>query len=253
MTSETPADQLDAVYISTRTLVAAVGSMRDSDVTAPSLLPGWTRGHLLAHLSRNADSLVNLLLWARTGIETPQYASRLLRDSDIETGAPRPLAEQLTDLRESATRLHGVALAMPPDRWEHPVRTRGGKEITAATVPWMRMRETEIHHVDLNIGYLPEDWPAAFVARMLDEVTRGFDHQASVNRPADAKPMTSDPGRPPLPSFTLVATDTDFTTTVGPDPTDTISGPSSELLAWLIGRSEGVGLTGFLPELPTWL
>ncbi|OXR46708.1 hypothetical protein B7C42_01684 [Nocardia cerradoensis] len=251
--SSVPVDLLEAVHAATESLVGAVEALHDSDIAEPSLLPGWTRGHLLAHLSRNADGLVNLLLWARTGIETPQYASQLLRDSDIEAGAPRPLAEQLSDLRASADRFLGLARAMPPERWQYRVRARTGKELAAAVVPWLRLREIEIHRVDLNIGYRPADWPAAFVARMLPEVSAGFDHVASAHRPADAKPMTSDPDRPPPPSFTLVATDTDFTAKVGPDPSDTISGPAAELLAWLIGRSDGVGLTGYLPNLPAWL
>ena len=33
---------------------------------APSALPGWTRAHVLTHLARNADAMVNLLTWART-------------------------------------------------------------------------------------------------------------------------------------------------------------------------------------------
>ncbi len=251
--STVPVDLIETVDSATRSLLGAVEALQDSDIAEPSLLPGWTRGHLLAHLSRNADGLVNLLLWARTGIETPQYASQLLRDSDIEEGAPRPLAEQLEDLRASATRFSGMSRAMPPERWGFRVRARNGKELPASVVPWLRLREIEIHRVDLNIGYLPEDWPAAFVTRMLPEVAAVFDHKASAHRPPDAKPMTHDPDQPPPPSFTLVASDTDFTTTVGPDPTDTISGPAAELLAWLIGRNDGVALKGFLPNLPAWL
>lgn len=251
--SAAPVELLETVDAATQTLLAAVKALGDSDIATPSLLPGWTRGHVLAHLSRNADGLVNLLLWARTGIETPQYASQFLRDSDIEAGAPRPLAEQLADLRASADRFLGLARAMPADRWGYRVRARTGKELPASVVPWLRLREIEIHHVDLNIGYRPQDWPAAFVARMLPEVTAGFAHAAESHRPADAKPMTSDPDQPPPPTFTLVATDTDFTATVGRDPSDTISGPAAELLAWLIGRSDGVGLTGYLPNLPAWL
>ncbi|WP_227985012.1 maleylpyruvate isomerase family mycothiol-dependent enzyme [Nocardia spumae] len=258
MTSETPEsaaplDLLEVVDSATQSLLTAVESLRDSDIAEPSLLPGWTRGHVLAHLARNADGLVNLLLWARTGIETPQYASQFLRDADIEAGAPRPLAEQLTDLRAASDRFRGLARAMPAERWAYRVRARTGKELPATVVPWLRLREIEIHRVDLNIGYRPEDWPAPFVARMLPDVSSGFDHAASAHRPADAKPMTTDPDQPPPPSFTLVATDTDFTTTVGPDPSDTISGPAAELLAWLIGRGEGAGLKGFLPNLPAWL
>jgi uncharacterized damage-inducible protein DinB len=38
----------------------------------PSLLPGWSVGHVLSHLARNADSYVNLLQGR------PQYESENL-------------------------------------------------------------------------------------------------------------------------------------------------------------------------------
>ena len=65
-----------------------LASVRDiQDVGAPSRLPGWTQGHVLTHIARNADGAVNLLTWARTGVVTPQYASWAAREADIEAGA----------------------------------------------------------------------------------------------------------------------------------------------------------------------
>ncbi|ATL65035.1 maleylpyruvate isomerase family mycothiol-dependent enzyme [Nocardia terpenica] len=244
---------LDTVDEATRRLLDAIETLGDDDVPAPTLCPGWTRGHILAHLARNADGLVNLLLWARTGIETPQYASAYLRDSDIETGAPRPMAEQRTDLRAASDRFLALARTMPADRWPVVVRARTGKELAASVVPWLRLREIEIHHVDLNLGYGPGDWPAPFVARLLPEVVEKFDRAAATNRPADAKPMTSDPSEPPPPTFAIETTDTGYTATVGPAPTTTVTGPAALVLAWLLGRSDGAGLGGDLPTLPAWL
>jgi maleylpyruvate isomerase len=67
----------------------------------PSRLPGWTRGHVVCHVARNAEGLVRLLHWARTGIETPMYPSAEARVADIEAGAGRPLDEQLDDVRNT--------------------------------------------------------------------------------------------------------------------------------------------------------
>ncbi|MFG1700137.1 maleylpyruvate isomerase N-terminal domain-containing protein [Nonomuraea sp. NPDC049309] len=52
-------------------LLATAASLSDADLAAPSLLPGWTRGHVLAHVAQNAGSCLNLLTWARTGVRTP--------------------------------------------------------------------------------------------------------------------------------------------------------------------------------------
>ncbi|MEV0462250.1 maleylpyruvate isomerase family mycothiol-dependent enzyme [Nocardia tengchongensis] len=226
------AAQLDTVAAATERLLPAVAALGEADLVDPSLLPGWTRGHVLAHLSRNADSLVNLLLWARTGIETPQYASQFLRNADIEAGAPRPLRDQLEDLTASAERWLALARVMPADRWPATVRNRMGGEIPATRVIWMRRLEVEIHHVDLAIGYTPADWSPEFTARLLAQSA------TEVEPAADA-------------GFTLTATDTGYTATVG-NPTTAVSGPAASLAAWLIGRSSGADLTGDLPDLAAW-
>ncbi|MGX1804600.1 maleylpyruvate isomerase family mycothiol-dependent enzyme [Nocardia sp. NPDC055321] len=237
MTSEAPeltemAEQLDTVAAATARLLHTAEQLRDADLVDPSLLPGWTRGHVLAHLSRNADSLVNLLLWARTGIETPQYASAFLREADIEAGAPRPLREQLEDLTAASERWLSLARVLPADRWPTVVRNRAGGEMPATRVPWMRLLEVEIHHVDLNSGYTPADWPSAFVDTLLPV--------AVADRAAGAGP-----------GFTVRATDTGYTATVG-EPATEIAGPAAALAAWLIGRPPGADLTGELPDLTAW-
>nr|BFE80380.1 hypothetical protein GCM10020093_029810 [Planobispora longispora] len=114
-------DVLDAfqseLAASTDRLVATVARLSDADLTAPSRLPGWTRGHLITHIARNADSLVNLTEWARTGVERPQYPSVESRDADIAAGAVRPAKEQLADLEESAARLATAFRDLPPRAW----------------------------------------------------------------------------------------------------------------------------------------
>ncbi|WP_062980865.1 maleylpyruvate isomerase family mycothiol-dependent enzyme [Nocardia anaemiae] len=241
MTSDAPETtvQLETVAAATNRLLDTIRGL-DDDMTVPSLLPGWTRGHVLAHLARNADSLVNLLLWARTGIETPQYASMYIRDADIEAGAPRPLAEQLADNEAAADRWLALAQSTPEQAWTATVRTRQGRPIPATEVIWMRLQEVEIHHVDLAAGYQPEDWPVDFVVRLLPraaaDLTKGIAG-----------------GAEPAVTFEVRTTDTGFTATVGSGaPDHTVSGPASAVLAWLLGRSEGADLSGVLPTLPSW-
>ena len=50
--------------------------MGDDAFAKPSSLPDWTRAHVLTHVARNADAMVNLVTWARTGVPTPAYPSR---------------------------------------------------------------------------------------------------------------------------------------------------------------------------------
>ena len=82
-----PAPDSAEIEAATSRLLATAKTLSDAEVLAPSGLPGWSRGHVLTHIARNADSLVNLLTWAATGVEHPQYPSMQARDTAIEAGA----------------------------------------------------------------------------------------------------------------------------------------------------------------------
>ncbi len=205
-----------------------------SDPGVPSLLPGWTRGHLLTHVARNADSLVNLLTWARTGVVTPQYPSWEHREADIAAGAGRPWPVLVADVRDSAERFTTAAEALGPDDWIRQLDLTTGPQ-PAARVPWRRLREVEVHHVDLAAGYTPADWPESFTHRLLHEVAGGLTGVALTVRPdeiAHAIPVGA--GGPPE-----------------------VRGPAAALAGWLSGRSPGTGLVvdppGPLPPLPDWI
>lgn len=232
-----PIPVLDEVDRATAGLLETCRRLSDADLAADSLLPGWSRGHVLTHVARNADSLVNLLTWARTGVQTPQYPSQQVRDSDIEAGAARPVTRQIADLEASAVRFRSAAATLPAGAWDAAVRTRGGRRIVARDLPWSRLREVAIHHVDLAARYTSADWPAEFVARLLPELVDDF------ARRTDA------------PAVRLHAPDLDAAIGDG-EPTVTVSGDGHALVAWLIGRSDGSALTatpgGPLPALPTW-
>jgi len=211
----------------------------DEGVAGPSLLPGWSRGHVLAHVARNADGLTNLLSWARTGVVTPQYASWEKRNEDIEAGAPRGLEEQIADVRDSAARFAAAADLMPAPAWAVTLDIPGARQ-PAARVVWRRLREVEIHHVDLNAGYTAADWPAAFSQRLLHEVIARF------------------ATRDDVPALVLHPTDAGSETTLGhSNGAATVSGPVHAIAAWLIGRSPGEDLAvspqGPLPTPPAWI
>ncbi len=232
-----PRSVIAQVTLATDRLVATSRSLSDADLKAPSLLPGWSRGHVLAHVARNADSLVNLLTWARTGVETPQYASQQTRDADIEAGTARPVAEQVTDLVASARRFREASTSLPRAAWDAVVRGRGGQKLIARDLPWMRLREVEIHHVDLDAGYTPRQWPAGFLERLLPEVAGDFARRTDV------------------PPVRLRSTGVDMVIGVG-DPQLTVTGEAHTVLGWLLGRSDGTGLAvappGPVPPLPAW-
>jgi maleylpyruvate isomerase len=228
-------------------LLATAAGLTDRQAREPSPLPGWSRGHVLTHLARNADGLRNLLSWARTGVVTPQYPSVQARDAAIEAGAGRPAAELLADLRDSAAAFAAEAAGMPPGSWQVSVHGIRGRGHPAWYTLWRRLSEVEIHHVDLAAGYQPADWPGWFVTDRLESVSAQFDKREDA--PAA------------LLSVTGAGAGLEYRIGTIPagrawQPAVRVSGPGWLLLAWLTGRSAGTGLAadppGPLPVLPAW-
>jgi maleylpyruvate isomerase len=209
----------------------AIDRLSDDDLAAPSGLPDWTRAHVVAHLARNADALGNLLAWARTGVETPMYPSRAVRDADIEATAAQPPAELRADYVAACARLAEAIEGLPGDAWTATVRNMQGRSIPATEVPWMRAKEVWVHGVDLAGALAVADLPADFCSALVDDVLGTFADRGEV------------------PDVTLVATDVDRTWGAG---TTTVEGPIAAIAAWLT-RGDASGLTGDVPPPPRWL
>ncbi|MFC8491916.1 maleylpyruvate isomerase family mycothiol-dependent enzyme [Streptomyces sp. NPDC057235] len=224
---------LVSVQEATDRLLEAAASWDNAATAEPSRLPGWTRGHVLAHLARNADALVNVLEGR------PMYPDASTREADIERDAYRPLDVQLADVRESADRLRAVG-GRPAD-WGRTVELRNGVTDSAARVPFRRWVEVALHHVDLDAGYDLEDLPEEFVLREIEFLA---DRWA---------------GRPEVPPVTLgLGQDGSGPTwRIGGDQGAPVAlaGTGPELLGWLSGRGDKgarlVVLSGDgLPDLP---
>src|SRR6476619_4300489 len=87
-----------------RTVAGHVERLSDDELAAPSALPDWSRAHVVAHIARNADALVNLLDWARTGVETPMYPSREARNAGIDQTAALSPADLKADYSAACAR-----------------------------------------------------------------------------------------------------------------------------------------------------
>lgn len=145
-------DVLEGLTEATARLTGDVSRLTDADVREPSLLPGWTRGHVLTHLARNAEGGARLLGWARTGIPSYEYPSVAARAAAIEAGAARSAAVLVADVRATATALAEAAAQMPPGAWQNLVTWTTGQQTPAEMVARSRLAEVLIHHVDLVAG-----------------------------------------------------------------------------------------------------
>ena len=172
MTARTFADGSRWVAQGTRLFVAAVDGLGlDEEMFAePSLLPGWTRKHLVAHVAANADALGNLVRWAATGVRTPMYSSPEDRANGIARGATMAATELDAWLRTSAANLAAAMDRLGPSQWQQEVVTAQGRTVPATEIPWMRAREVCVHAVDLGRGLAFADLPAGFNAALRADI-----------------------------------------------------------------------------------
>lgn len=147
---------IDALDASQQQLTADLRAMPARDPATPTTLPGWTVGHVMTHIARNADSTIRML----AGLS--QYWKGLeSRAAEIELGADRTWDELVDDV--------AVTCDAVTRRMREVVDWSGAVQATIAvrpkaTVPAMRRREVEIHRVDLGTGYGFADLPGDFVA-----------------------------------------------------------------------------------------
>ncbi len=180
-------------------LIAAVADVTDEQVRSPSRLPVWTIGHVLTHLARNADGHSRRLDGALRGEDVPRYpGGSAQRSSEIDAGAPRPAAEIIADLVTSQDRLELAWEASTAAGWPHP-QLRGDDHWPATASPARRLREVEMHHVDLGLGYEPSDWPGDYVAWELPRLLATV--PSRLQRSTDARDLVAWlSGRGPVPA-----------------------------------------------------
>jgi maleylpyruvate isomerase len=226
---------LSGLETSATALIRTVDALGAEELAAPSLLPGWTRAHVVAHLALNGTALAGVMDAVLREEPVAMYESDEQRDTDIEELAGADQADLLDSLLAATTQFLDAAQAMDDKAWTGTFsRTPGTDPVPASDIPRMRRREIEIHHVDLGAVYAQQDWPQDFVVELLDVVCVD---QAAVG------------------PFTAHAADLDRSWQVGGSGGPTVTGSAADLGWWLCGRGEGGGLAsdaGALPRLGPW-
>ena len=126
--------------------------------------PAGRRAHVVAHLALNAEGLARRAARRASTGRRPQPDVRLAtrRATATSTTWPRPTRPSCATGCSAAT----TALderdrggARRPRGRAAIERTPGGRRFAPRdVVPGMRLREVEIHHVDLGAGYTAADW-----------------------------------------------------------------------------------------------
>ncbi|HET9061631.1 MAG TPA: maleylpyruvate isomerase family mycothiol-dependent enzyme [Acidimicrobiales bacterium] len=206
-------------------LLSTVAGLDDVAMAAPSLLPGWDRAMVLAHLANNADAMRRCVEAASQGQVAVMYpGGDDARNADIEAGRGLSAAVLESRLAESSRRLQEAFELAPQRAWEAKAIARMGEVQIGAGLVLGRLREVEVHHVDLNGGYGPADWDYAWVVEEMD--------RAMLSLPARLPEDTA---------VVLTATDSDQHWVAGSGDAVEISGPLAQIFAWVTGRATSVG------------
>ncbi|WP_175477060.1 maleylpyruvate isomerase family mycothiol-dependent enzyme [Ruania alba] len=219
--------------------IAALAGLTPEQVGQACPLPGWTRGHLLAHVDVVGQALVRQVEAAARRRQVPFIdGGQAALQEAVEAGAQRTQAEHLTALRTLRDRHHASWPDAEDSLWEEPVTFRGGAVADVALAWW---RETCVHLVDLDAGArAEEEWSPALAEHLIDFL--------SVRLPDG-------------PEFVLDVPQERFSYTVAGDGDAPvlISGSLVSLTAWLAGREltePPVATQGEdpveLPELGPW-
>ncbi|WP_406494425.1 maleylpyruvate isomerase family mycothiol-dependent enzyme [Streptomyces sp. NBC_00846] len=229
-----PARELARARLGTAYIARCLDQLTDAQLDGPSLLPGWTRRHLVAHVGYNARALSRLVEWAGTGIETPMYASPAQRDAEIQRGATLPARALRSLFAHSATHLDVEWRDLPGPAWDARVRTAQGRMVPARETAWMRTREVWMHAVDLDSGARVGDFPPDLLGELLADVLRAWERRGEradlTLAPRGGEPVVVGSGGP------------------------TVTGTPSALVRWLTGRGT-YGVTSDsdgLPVVPRW-
>lgn len=218
------------VHDATTRYLQTVDALTDNEIREPSVLPGWTRAHVVAHVANHALGCARALGGLRHAIPTPVYDSDGSRHRDIELRSAWS-ADRLREFTfDACGRFQSELEHLPPDG--SVFRTPGGEELSIPQVVQSRWREVEIHHADLLLDYTPAHWPLAFAAYLID--------LAAWDRGEDL-------------AITLQPTDLEGPVRIGAGG-QLVSGLAGDLAWWLVGRGTGEQLTSSepLPTLGPW-
>ena len=234
---DAPHAELALARLGTAFFARRLVRLDDAGLAGPSLLPGWSRAALVAHVGYNARALTRLVAWAETGVETPMYASPRQRALEIERGASLPPRALRALFAHSEVHLNVAWRDLPSAAWDAEVVTAQGRTVPARETAWMRTREVWVHAVDLGDGAGFGELPPELLDRLAADVLAGWERRGE------------------RVALTLRPTDRGAPLVVGDGSGPEVAGDQADLVRWLTGRgARRLTHNGdALPALPRWL
>lgn len=137
---------LHAIRDRTHLLLGRTITYSAEDWCTPSMLPGWTRAHVAAHLITGARRLTGIAGQLRAG-ETPTLLDPSLRDEDEILSMFDSLDMQIA-LDISAGEVHAALTRLAEVQGTFLLRPE--LSLPVHELPLVRLREVVLHHFDLE-------------------------------------------------------------------------------------------------------
>ncbi|WP_051023331.1 maleylpyruvate isomerase family mycothiol-dependent enzyme [Nocardia pneumoniae] len=217
--------QVKSIHERERTLIASIG---EDSARANSVLPGWTRGHVLSCRLAFLRAAHRQVRHAMTGSSVDFYdGGRPGREAEIAARAHEPADRLVAELTRATSALDETWSALGPSDWDLPANYR--EPCTLTSVLYGSWREAEIHCVDYDLGYSPNSWSPSFCAHLFEFLTPRIPAGIQVD---------------------LIAHE-GGTWKLGTGEPVEIRGALTDLAAWLSGRAPQSPVESSSGELPT--
>jgi len=172
-----PVAQISCCRTSHRRLLDALAPLTDDDFGSPSLLPRFSRGHVITHLANKTQAHAWLFGGPAAGETRRLHPDGYDADAAADAGAGRSASELRADLADSFEHLEAAWDALDDALWDRRgIMTAGPRTMTEIVAH--HLRNVEVHHVDLDIGYGVSDWPPTFVEGELAKRLRALPDRA---------------------------------------------------------------------------
>lgn len=231
---------------------------------APSALPDWTRGHVLAHVDGVTHALARQAEHAARGERIEPYDGGFAgRVAAIEAASTRTPAEHVAALEAARDRAAAAWPAPGSPVWDAPTAYRDGP-VTGCVLAWWR--EMRIHAVDAAVGIGLDTWNPRLLNHLKQFLAERLPKGVVLSD--DDVPSDDDavPGPPPAGGESPPrAAPPDATWPEGPgapapsSSSTIISGAPTDVVAWLAGRRPDGPVRAVrdgaevpLPELAPW-
>ncbi len=234
-----------AVTVRQSEIGRALAELDDDQLRAASHLPGWDRLTIACHLRFGASASQRMTADALAGTPTAFYPNRRKhqREATLRPDEGESATDVASSLSEVADRLDQLWASLDDHEWATEIREPAHNQDLGTITLWnlalLRLTEVEVHGHDLDLNLSP--WSTTFVEAALPTrltwlPTRRSNHQAADHSITGSWALAATDG----PTFrvnargALVEVEAVSAT---PQVDATIAGTSSELLAFILGRT----------------